>query len=123
MQGLQEVLSSNGLSLDKGGTCLMYGDDLPALSDAAVALHERLTCTTMLMGGTLQGHHQMDFNSLDRTAACDSTRSLILAVEALAQTDVFVGSYVSNLPRLVHLLRILHGKAEATSRDVHEELL
>ena len=121
VQGLQELLSSNGLSLDQGGTCLMYGDDLPALSDAAVALHKSLTCTTMLMGGTLQGHHQMEFNSLNRTAICDSTRSLILSVEALAKTDLFIGSFVSNIPRLVHLLRILHGKAATTSRDVNKE--
>jgi hypothetical protein len=72
----------------------------------------------MLMGGTLQGHRQKDFNGLSRTAACDSTRKVILSLEALAEADVFIGSYVSNVGRLVHLLRILRGKPESTSRDV-----
>ena len=121
VHSLQELLDSNGLSSQgagKGGTCLMFGDDLKALSEAGAALRTSLECTTMLMGGTLQGHHQHDFNKLSRTAACDSTKELILSLEAMSEADVFIGSYVSNIGRLVHLLRILHGKAESTSRDV-----
>ena len=37
VHSLRELLSSNGLSLQQGGTCLMYGDHFRALSEAGVA--------------------------------------------------------------------------------------
>ena len=119
VRGLQELLK--GLDPQRPGTCLMFGDELHALEEAASTLKGSLDCTTMVMGGTLKGHTQADFNALNRTTACDSTRELILSLEALAKVDVFVGNFNSNVPRIVHLLRGVHGKSEATSRDLSRD--
>ena len=121
VQGLQELLRSNGLDLQGPGTCLMFGDELHALEEAAAILKGSLDCTTMVMGGTLRGHTQMEFNAINRVAACDATRELILSLEALSKADVFVGNYNSNLPRMVHLLRGMRGKSGATSRDLSRD--
>ena len=118
VDNLQELLAHNGLDARTGGTCLVYGDQLSSMQHAATALKEKLSCTTIVVGGSLAGHDQWTFNVLDRThAACDSVRDLILSLEALSRTDVFLGNFNSNLPRLLLLLRSMHGKSEASSRD------
>ena len=118
VQVLQELLVENGLDQQSGGTCLMFGDQLLPLQQAAATLKTDLRCTTILVGGSLQGHDQFAFNEQNRTAACDSTRELILSLEAMAKSDVFIGSLNSNIPRFVLLLRSMYGKGAATSRDV-----
>ena len=119
VDNLQELLVHNDLDLQTGGTCLVYGDQLSSMEQAAAALKMKLQCTTLLVGGSLGGHDQDDFNHLNRTrAACDSTRDLILSLEALSRTDVFIGNFNSNIPRVLLLLRSMYGKSEASSRDV-----
>ena len=118
VHGLQGLLAQNGLNMQNGGTCLLFGDQLPSLHLAATALKTSLPCTTMIVGGSISGHNQYAFNDLNRTATCDSTRELILSMEAMAKTDVFIGNFNSNLPRLLLVLRGMYGKSQATSKDV-----
>ena len=119
VDNLQELLAHNGLDLQTGGTCLMYGDQMPSMQQAAAALKGKLRCTIITVGGSLAGHEQMAFNAAKGTrAACDSTRELILSLEALSRTDVFIGNFNSNIPRVLLLLRSMYGKSEASSRDV-----
>lgn len=89
------------------------------MQQAAAALKAKLRCTVITVGGSLAGHDQVAFNNLDRTrAACDSTRDLILSLEALSTVDVFIGNLNSNFLRLLLLLRGMYGKSEVSSRDV-----
>ena len=119
VDNLQELLAHNGLDQQAGGTCLVYGDQLSSIQQAAVALKAKMRCTTIVVGGSLAGHDQGDFNHLNTTrAACDSTRDLILSLEALSRTDVFMANFNSNIPRVLLLLRSMYGKSEASSRDV-----
>lgn len=122
VDNLQDLLVHNGLDLQSGGTCLIYGDHLSALQQAAMALKTKLQCTTIVVGGSLAGHDQVAFNKQGRTTACDVTRDLILSLEALSRTDVFMGSFNSNIPRILLLLRSMYGKDEASSRDVSRNI-
>ena len=119
VDNLRELLARNGLDLQSGGTCLMYGDHLLSLGEAAAALKVTMRCNTILVGGSPQGHHQETFNAENQTVACDATRDMILALDAMSRTDIFMGDFDSNLPdRLLLLLRSMYGKSEATSGDV-----
>ena len=112
------------------GTCLVYGDDLVATQEAAAGLVTNFSCHPIQIGGRPGGHVQAQFNNPNsnelgwgRDLGCEATTNLILEMVAMATADLFVGSYSSNIPSLVHLMRVhLFGKHPQSARDVLNEI-
>ena len=127
---LKILLQQNNWPLS-GGTCILYGDDLVALHDATKTLKAEMKCMVIQIGGWEGGFHRekwmenaMSSQSVSDPYAvaeeyCSAAIDLIMQLEALCVADVFVGNYNSNLPRLVHLLRVhVFGKAIESAQDV-----
>jgi hypothetical protein len=110
------------------GTCLVYGDDLSAIEKATAGIVNITGCYPIQIGGVVGGHWQEKYNQADvsvpgRDLHCEETSDLILELHALATADLFVGRYSSNIPVLVHLMRVhLFDKNSETSRDVLNEI-
>lgn len=123
---VRDVLQVNGWQ--PGGTCLIYSDDLGAMYEASKRLRAELNCMTIQMGGWDGGFYRAAWTANGMAgkntsgvvdAHCSATTDLVLQVEALSAADVFVGSFNSNLGRLIDLLRFhKFGKPRKSSRDV-----
>ena len=131
VENLKNLLLHNKFGL--GGTCIIFSDDLTALYEGTKALKAQLNCMTIQMGGWEGGFRRTAwddntiFHSGNKKDAvdnyCRATIDLILELEALGTADVFTGSYNSNLPRLIHLLRFhVFGKAKQSAQDVLNDI-
>ena len=129
---LKTLLQQNKWPLS-GGTCILYSDDLVALHDATKTLKAEMNCMVIQMGGWEGGFHRETWmgNAMSRDSDrhvvaeeyCNAAIDLIMQLEALCVADVFIGSYNSNLPRLVHLLRVhVFGKAIESAQDVLKDI-
>ena len=106
-------------------TCLIYGDGLEANAAVAAAAARNMSCAVLQFGGRDGGHQQLlygedaaDTGNLN-DFFCSSTEDVILHLVGMACADLFVGSYNSNLPRIVHLLRtFVYGKQASSTKDI-----
>ncbi len=95
------------------GTCLILGDGLQANSAVAAVASKNLSCAVLQMGGRNGGHQQEVFakevseaqRGQGQDLGCMRTEEFILNLVAMSRADMFVGSFNSNVGRLVHLLR------------------
>ena len=106
-------------------TCLIYGDALEANAAVAATAARNLSCAVLQFGGRNGGHQQNLFgdDAVDPEHLgeyyCSSTEDVILHVIGMARADLFVGSYNSNLPRIVHLLRkYVYRKPPSSTKDI-----
>ena len=105
------------------GSCLVFGDDLSAMQKATASLVKSVGCFPIHIGGKVGGHWQEKFNDVSTSSPCEATIELILELHAMATADLFVGSYSSNIPNLVHLMREhLFGGSPSTGKDVLGEI-
>lgn len=87
-------------------TCLLFGDQWPAMWNATRVMHAQGISTNLhMIGGDQESHIQDRFNEETEQRRCDTTTAMLMEADALARSDVFIGSMNSNLPRLVFLLR------------------
>ena len=112
-------------------TCLIFGDGLQANAAVAATASQNLSCNVLQLGGR-DGGHQQDLFSAEASASqstdgqdlgCVRTQDFILNLVTMARADLFVGSYNSNVGRLVHLLRsyVYPKPAEATKDLMYRE--
>lgn len=123
---VQQLASDNDMA--PLGTCLVYGDDLSAIEVATAGLVNMTGCYPIRIGGVVGGHWQEKYNHAGtsrpgRDLHCEETSDLILELHALANADLFAGRYSSNIPVLVHVMRVhLFEKSAETARDVLNEI-
>lgn len=104
-------------------TCIVFGDDLLAGSHVLMALAKHFKCAGVQVGGTFAGHEQHTFNAASKESKCHDTKKMIAEIHAMSTADYFLGSYASNVPRLVHVLRsFVYGKDASTSGDIFGRL-
>lgn len=110
-------------------TCVVFGDDLEAANGVSSIVAKASGCHVVHIGGQHGGHNQGAFNSaahnmtLGEESRCSDIHSrvgrLLAEMHTMASADFFLGSFSSNLPRLIHLLRAgAYGKNVLTSGDV-----
>lgn len=98
----------------------------PLMYEATKLLTAKIGCVAIQMGGWPGGFDRETFLRNGMSDAqeaqdryCQITTDLVLQLQALSTTDVFTGSYNSNLARINHLLRFhVFGLPEQSARDV-----
>lgn len=102
-----------------GGTCLVIGDESVRSFEVGNEVSQKLNCTTVVIGGVHRGHDQRHFGSASPDERCRGTEDIVAAIESMAAADFFVGNYLSNVDRLVHILRLaVFERAAYSARDV-----
>ena len=105
----------------RGGTCLVYGDDISANHATAQELHRSLSCYPIVMGGISRGHHQEELGKKELSERCTELHRVLAELSGMAAADYFIGSMNSNIPRLVALMRVaLNGLDCSTARDIFD---
>ena len=108
-------------------TCLIFGDGLQANAAVAAMASQNLSCSVLQLGGRDGGHQQHEFQAEAAASqipdgqdlGCVRTEDFILNLVTMARADLFVGSYNSNVGRLVHLLRTyVYPKPAEATKDV-----
>ena len=76
------------------GTCVLVGDDIELLAEAAALARERLSCQVFAGRAEYEmaKHSQSAFDALPLHERCAATLHLLTDLELLAHTDYFVGA-------------------------------
>ncbi|EIE21427.1 hypothetical protein COCSUDRAFT_56647 [Coccomyxa subellipsoidea C-169] len=91
----------------KGGTCVLVGDDVKKVAEAADYAKKLIGCKIMQNKPYYRtaGHVQVEFNNQTLDKRCMSTVQLLLDIETLAHTDYMTGTLNSGIPYLIEVLR------------------
>ncbi|CAK0784368.1 hypothetical protein CVIRNUC_007572 [Coccomyxa viridis] len=91
----------------KGGTCLILGDDPGLMTEAARAARKALGCTIYRRSPSFRkaGYVQREFIQAPLKDRCQNTVQLLVDIHLMMHADYFVGSFDSQLPRLIETLR------------------
>ncbi|CAL8469658.1 g9199 [Coccomyxa elongata] len=104
----------------KGGTCVLVGDDVKKVTEAADFAKKLIGCKIMQNKPYYRtaGHVQVEFNNQTLDKRCMSTVQLLLDIETLAHADYMTGTLNSGIPYLIEVLRYtLYNKERSSFVD------
>ncbi|CAL8469576.1 g9117 [Coccomyxa elongata] len=107
----------------KGGTCVILGDDHKLMGETAKIAKAKLGCAIYRRPPYYRkaGHIQSEFNKEPLAKRCAHTVQFLQDVELMTHADYFVGTFHSNLPKIIQTLRfsLLH-KDKRTFADASD---
>ncbi|CAL5229793.1 g13185 [Coccomyxa viridis] len=91
----------------QGGTCILVGDDQEMLAQTAKVARKQLGCSIYRRVPTPRkgGYIQREFTAQPLKDRCQQTVQLMQDIHLMMHADYFVGSFDSQLPRMLETLR------------------